>query len=93
MSRPITNSSNTSHRKILRLRFFGVVRELSHMEMARLTQIDYEREMAFIATAPDAEGTNETLAVVRASAKPDNSRPSSPSSFAPTRRGRDWASS
>jgi len=57
----------------LRYRFFGVVRELSHMEMARLTQIDYEREMAFIATAPNAEGVPETLGVVRASAKPDNS--------------------
>ncbi len=57
----------------LRFRFFGVVRELSHMEMARLTQIDYEREMAFIATAPDEEGRPETLGVVRASTKPDNS--------------------
>ncbi|NMC47943.1 MAG: bifunctional acetate--CoA ligase family protein/GNAT family N-acetyltransferase [Desulfovibrio sp.] len=57
----------------LRFRFFGVVRELSHMEMARLTQIDYEREMAFIATAPDEEGRAETLGVVRASTKPDNS--------------------
>lgn len=57
----------------LRYRFFGVVRELSHMEMTRLTQIDYEREMAFIATAPDAEGTFETLGVVRAATKPDNS--------------------
>ncbi len=57
----------------LRFRFFGVVRELSHMEMTRLTQIDYEREMAFIATAPDGEGRPETLGVVRASTKPDNS--------------------
>ncbi|QLA17613.1 bifunctional acetate--CoA ligase family protein/GNAT family N-acetyltransferase [Desulfolutivibrio sulfoxidireducens] len=57
----------------LRFRFFGVVRELSHMEMARLTQIDYEREMAFIATAPGDDGKPETLGVVRASTKPDNS--------------------
>ncbi|MFZ5426261.1 MAG: GNAT family N-acetyltransferase [Thermodesulfobacteriota bacterium] len=57
----------------LRYRFFGVVRELSHMEMTRLTQIDYEREMAFIATAPGEDGVNETLGVVRASTKPDNS--------------------
>jgi acetyltransferase len=57
----------------LRFRFFGVVRELSHMEMTRLTQIDYEREMAFIATAPNEEGAAETLGVVRASTKPDNS--------------------
>ncbi len=57
----------------LRFRFFGVVRELSHMEMARLTQIDYEREMAFIATAEDESGKPETLGVVRASTQPDNS--------------------
>ncbi|EHJ47684.1 GCN5-related N-acetyltransferase [Solidesulfovibrio carbinoliphilus subsp. oakridgensis] len=57
----------------LRFRFFGVVRELTHTEMAKLTQIDYEREMAFIATAPDADGRPETLGVVRASTRPDNS--------------------
>ena len=57
----------------LRYRFFGVVRELSHMEMARLTQIDYEREMAFIATIPGPEGGHETIGVVRAATKPDNS--------------------
>ena len=57
----------------LRFRFFGVVRELTHTEMAKLTQIDYEREMAFIATAPDADGRAETLGVVRASTRPDNS--------------------
>lgn len=56
----------------LRFRFFGVVRDLSHAEMAKLTQIDYEREMAFIATAPGADGRPETLGVVRASTRPDN---------------------
>jgi acetyltransferase len=40
--------------------------------MARLTQIDYEREMAFIATATNASGREETLGVVRAVADPDN---------------------
>jgi acetyltransferase len=34
--------------------------------MARLTQIDYDREMAFIATAPRTDGAGlETLGVVR----------------------------
>ncbi|WP_139311682.1 GNAT family N-acetyltransferase, partial [Desulfovibrio sp. DV] len=56
----------------LRFRFFGVVRDLSHTEMAKLTQIDYEREMAFIATAPGPDGRPETLGVVRASTRPDN---------------------
>jgi len=79
--RPIRPEDEPAHHEFfkhlspedLRFRFFGVVRELSHMEMARLTQIDYEREMAFIATAPGEDGTPETLGVVRASAKPDNS--------------------
>lgn len=57
----------------LRFRFFGLVRELSHTEMTKLTQIDYEREMAFIATAEDEDGRPQTLGVVRASTKPDNS--------------------
>jgi acetyltransferase len=42
--------------------------------MARFTQIDYDREMAFIATAPDPQGQPETLGVVRAAFDPDNTR-------------------
>lgn len=38
----------------LRLRFFAPIRQLSHESAARLTQIDYGREMAFVAT--DGEG-------------------------------------
>ena len=40
--------------------------------MARLTQIDYEREMAFIATGALADGGEETLGVARAISDPDN---------------------
>jgi acetyltransferase len=57
-----------------RLRFFSPMRELPHTEMARFTQIDYEREMAFIATRPMADGHSETLGVVRAITDPDNQR-------------------
>ena len=32
----------------VRMRFFGPMRELSHEMAARLTQIDYDREMAFL---------------------------------------------
>jgi acetyltransferase len=32
----------------VRMRFFGPLRELSHEMAARLTQIDYDREMAFL---------------------------------------------
>jgi acetyltransferase len=42
--------------------------------MARLTQIDYDREMAFIAIAPNASGEDETLAVVRTVGNPDNTK-------------------
>jgi len=40
--------------------------------LARFTQIDYDWEMAFIATAPDASGKPETLSEVRIIADPDN---------------------
>lgn len=56
----------------IRFRFFGLVQELPHSQMARMTQIDYDREMAFIATAPDSDGREETLGVVRAVTDPDN---------------------
>ena len=40
--------------------------------LVRLTQIDYEREMAFIATEADAAGAERTLGVARATCDPDN---------------------
>ncbi|MCK5322543.1 MAG: GNAT family N-acetyltransferase [Desulfobulbaceae bacterium] len=46
-------------------RFFRIIGKMSHNEMARLTQIDYDREMAFIATALNGQGDPETLGVVR----------------------------
>lgn len=58
----------------VRLRFFSALRELPPAQLARLTQIDYDRAMAFIATRPGADGTAETLGVVRAVADPDERR-------------------
>jgi len=55
-----------------RFRFFHYVRSLPHSELARLTQIDYDREMAFVAMLPVAGGPEETVGVVRAMADPDN---------------------
>jgi acetyltransferase len=46
----------------VRYRFFSSVRELSPEQLARLTQIDYDREMAFIAVR---EATSETVGVAR----------------------------
>jgi GNAT superfamily N-acetyltransferase len=48
------------------------MRELQPSQLARLTQIDYDREMAFIATRKRADGSFETLGVARAIADPDN---------------------
>lgn len=79
--RPIRPEDEPEHREFLnqltpediRFRFFGLVREFPHSEIARLTQIDYDREMAFIATAPKADGSgSETLGVVRTVTDPDN---------------------
>ena len=58
----------------VRFRFFGFVRELAHTEMARFTQIDYDREMAFIATAAGPDGAPETLGVARTVSDPDNEK-------------------
>jgi acetyltransferase len=52
----------------MRMRFFTPRRELNHAFVARLTQIDYAREMAFVAL--DAPG-GELLGVVRFTADPD----------------------
>jgi acetyltransferase len=52
-------------------RMFGMMRELSPSQLARFTQIDYSREMAFIASRKAGAG-EETLGVVRVSIDPDN---------------------
>jgi acetyltransferase len=55
----------------IRMRMFGQLRQLQPSQLARLTQIDYDREMAFIATRPGADGKAETLGVARIVADPD----------------------
>jgi acetyltransferase len=52
----------------LRLRFFSPLRGLSHRLAARLSQIDYDREMALVALIADAD---TALGVVRYAADPD----------------------
>ncbi len=52
----------------LRLRFFAPKPQLSHQFYARLTQIDYAREMAFVALD---DNTGELLGVSRFMADPD----------------------
>ncbi len=81
--RPIRPEDEPAHHDFLakctpedmRLRFFHLVRSLPHAEMARLTQIDYDREMAFIATAQKEDGSGpETLGVVRTVADLSNDK-------------------
>lgn len=55
----------------LRLRFFQPIRELSHAMAARLTQLDYDREMAFAVTDPGKPGEADIWGVVRLTADPD----------------------
>jgi acetyltransferase len=52
----------------IRFRFFSAMRELSPEQTARLTQIDYDREMAFIAVN---EATGDTVGVCRLAGDPD----------------------
>ena len=52
----------------MRLRFFSPIKELSHAFVARLTQIDYARQMALIALDREAD---ELLGVSRFFADPD----------------------
>lgn len=73
--RPIRPEDEAQHRRFierldaedLRMRIFYTRRELPHSELARLTQIDYDREIAFV-----AEDGGETLGVARAACDPDN---------------------
>jgi acetyltransferase len=55
----------------VRLRFFAPVKELSHEMAARLTQIDYDREMALIGVGAGG-GLEGPLGIARLSADPDN---------------------
>ncbi|MDX2312867.1 MAG: bifunctional acetate--CoA ligase family protein/GNAT family N-acetyltransferase [Gammaproteobacteria bacterium] len=79
--RPIRPEDEPAHRNLfnqldardIRFRFFGQIRQLPHSQLARFTQIDYDREMAFIATQT-ADGQSQTLGVVRAISDPDNTR-------------------
>ena len=75
--RPIRPEDEPQHAEFLAridpemcTRFFHLVRVFSHSQLARFTQIDYDREIAFIATRHDGPKA-ETLGVVRAISDPD----------------------
>lgn len=73
MVRPIRPEDAAAHAEAfrrltpedIRYRFFSAMGELSPSQIARLTQIDYEREMAFVAVERGADGTERTVGVSR----------------------------
>ncbi|TDN60870.1 bifunctional acetate--CoA ligase family protein/GNAT family N-acetyltransferase [Scandinavium goeteborgense] len=52
-------------------RYFSEINEFTHDDLANMTQIDYDREMAFVAVHSTETGT-EILGVTRAISDPDN---------------------
>ncbi|MCC8427517.1 bifunctional acetate--CoA ligase family protein/GNAT family N-acetyltransferase [Reyranella aquatilis] len=70
----------------VRMRFFGPLREMSHELAARLTQIDYDREMAFLLL----EGGGELVGVGRLVADPDFQQGEFALTVASDRQGRGY---
>jgi len=56
----------------VRMRVFYSKRTMERSELARLVQIDYAREMAFVAMGTGPDGQPQTLGVARAMTDPDN---------------------
>ncbi len=78
--RPIRPEDEAAHRELFGhlspddryFRFFRAMGNIEHDQLARFTQIDYDREMAFIASESDSNGETRTLGVVRAVTDADN---------------------
>lgn len=60
----IRNFDNLDAEEV-RFRFFHVIKEMDHVMAARLTQIDYDREMALVVTERNGEEDGSLYAVVR----------------------------
>ncbi|WBM71623.1 protein lysine acetyltransferase [Buttiauxella sp. WJP83] len=52
-------------------RYFSEINEFTHEDLANMTQIDYDREMAFVAVR-EQNGSQEIIGVTRAISDPDN---------------------
>ncbi|WP_284617847.1 bifunctional acetate--CoA ligase family protein/GNAT family N-acetyltransferase [Aquabacterium humicola] len=78
--RPVRPEDEARHREFLatlapedlRLRFFSSRRELPRSELARLVQIDYAREIAFVAEDLDGGAAEPLLGIAHAVCDPDN---------------------
>jgi acetyltransferase len=58
----------------IRMRFFAPMASLSHAVAARMTQIDYDREMGLMLAEPGVAGRSEIFGGVRIAADPDGER-------------------
>lgn len=58
----------------VRWRFFSQLRELPAVQIARLTQIDYDREMAFVAVRRHPDGAEDMLGISRLIREADGER-------------------
>ena len=58
----------------IRMRFFSPLKHFSHALAAQLTQIDYDREMAFVLADVGPAGPSDIYGVVRLSADPNGER-------------------
>jgi len=80
MLRPIKPEDEPAHYAFMskltpediHFRFFGSVRELPHSEMARQTQLDYDRAMAFVATVPNGTSQGDIHGIVQVAIDPNN---------------------
>ena len=80
MLRPIKPEDSDEHQRFfsalspvdIHMRLFYSMRELPARQLAKLTHIDYDREMAFVAIRKRANGSNETLGVARGIADAEN---------------------
>lgn len=56
----------------VRFRMFGRVKELRRSQLTRLTQIDYDREITFVAIDPASQEKERILGAIQAVTDPDN---------------------
>lgn len=77
--RPIRPEDEAQHLEFLEhlepediyFRFFGMIRRFEHSQLARLTQIDFDREMVFIAVRDASSDKPQTVGEVRVAIHPD----------------------
>lgn len=82
LMRPIRPEDEPEYRAFLKAlthkdryaRFFGAAGEMPHAQLARYTQIDYDREMTFVATRGAQDANASILGVGKTITDPDNRR-------------------